>query len=61
MAHTKVEDLNEAVDMLRELIRTPDMRSFHFEVDADIYGVPLVTYRIERIAYKKDAPKGEGE
>lgn len=49
---TPLDSAREAIAMLEEILRTPMMRSLHFELDAGLGELPIATYTIERICYK---------
>lgn len=56
---TPLDNAREAVAMLEEVLHTPMLQSVHFELDASVGEVPIVTYTVERLCYKDAANDGQ--
>lgn len=51
---TPLDNAREAIVLLEELLKTPMMRSIHFELDVELDGIPIIRYEIERMVVKQN-------
>ena len=56
-----VRNADEACEILKYLMETPQLVSLHFEFDIGVDGVPMVDYRIKRLACRFTEEAEEGE
>lgn len=56
-----IRNADEACEILKSLMETPQLVSLHFEFDIAVDGVPMVDYRIKRFAYRFTEKAEEGE
>jgi hypothetical protein len=56
-----IRNADEACDILKSLMETPQLVSLHFEFDIGVNGGPIVDYRIKRFAYKSTEEAEECE
>lgn len=56
-----IRNADEACEILKSLMETPQLVSLHFEFDIGVDRSPMVDYRIKRFAYglTEDAEEGE--
>jgi hypothetical protein len=56
-----IRNADEACEILKSLMETPQLVSLHFEFDIGVNGGPIVDYRIKRFAdrFTEDAEDGE--
>lgn len=47
-----IRNADEACEILKSLMETPELVSLHFEFDIGVNGGPIVDYRIKRFAYR---------
>ena len=53
IAGTPLDNALEAINILREVLYTPNARSVHFELDVSVNDIPVVQYEVERIVLKE--------
>jgi hypothetical protein len=53
-----IKSADEACEILKSLMQTPQLRSLHFEFDISYDCVPMVDYRIKRFAYREEKEDG---
>ena len=56
-----IRNADEACDILKSLMETPQLVSLHFEFDIDVGDAPMVNYRIKRFACRFTEEAEEGE
>ena len=56
-----IRNADEACDILKSLMETPQLVSLHFEFDIGVDSSPMVNYRIKRFAYMYTEEAEEGE
>ena len=53
IAGTPLDNALEAINILREVLYTPNAKSVHFELDVSIDAIPIVKYQVERASLKE--------
>lgn len=51
MARKIIKNEEEAIKILRELMKTPQLVDLHFEFDIGTDKLPMVQYEVKRFAY----------
>ena len=54
MSKKIVQNEEEAINILREIMKTPQLFSLHFEFDISNVEAPQVEYTIRRFAYRME-------
>lgn len=49
-----IRNADEAAEILKELMDTPQLIELHFEFDISVNSGPIVTYKVERFAYGEE-------
>lgn len=53
MARKIIKNEEEAIEILRELMKTPQLVDLHFEFEIGVDKLPMVQYEIKRFAYRE--------